>query len=1011
VTNKKNDLSKRTISQPTEIEALRTRYIDLYDQAPVGYFTLSKEGLILEANLTTATLFGTTRSALVNQPLAYLILKDDQDLYDRQLQKLFQAGEPQVCELRLTKPGGAFFWAHLTGRATQAEDGAPTCYMVMTDITERKRAELFQEMSRRILDILSRSAGIQASIHEILTTIKVSLGFDAAGIRLQKGDDYPYYVQDGFSCAFIEKENSLVHRSMDGGLCRDVNGKVLLTCTCGLIIAGKTDPSNPLFTPGGSIWTNNSLPLLDLPADQDPRIHPRNTCTHQGYASIALIPIRGKGENIGLIQINDRRPGRLTLEMVEQMEIVGEYIGEALLRKQAEERLLKYQTLLDKAERAGKIGGWEFDVNTMTQTWTDETFRILEIDLTHGAPEVPVGVEFIRPEFRPMALEAIRRAIENGEPYDQEWEITTFKGNKRRVRAVGQPHQEQGRTVSVSGSFQDITERKLAQNVQAFLAQTSSRMAEGQLFFNMLAQYLAESLGMDFVCIDRLEGDGLTARTVAVWCDGKFEDNVTYALKDTPCGDVVGKTVCCFPASVCQFFPRDQVLQDLRAESYVGVTLWGHTGKPIGLIALISRRPLTNRSQVEEILQLVAVRTAGEIERLRAEQELILAKEAAVKANRAKSEFLANMSHELRTPLNPILGFTELMVLAHNLTAEQRTWLKLVNQRGSDLLQLIDAILDLSRIEAEKVVIERRPLALRSTIRDLIASVIPLAAKKGLRVEQDIAPELPEECLADGLRLRQIILNLLNNAIKFTPAGSITMTVQDGRASRLGRSPETDEAALLFSIQDTGIGIPLDRQADVFEAFGQVDTPNSVNHGGGAGLGLPIASRLVGLMGGTMWLESQPGKGSTFFFTVIVGVREATPGLITLDESVIVGQLKPLTILIVDDDPTSVLFAETLLNMAGHKTLTAGNGQQALALMVAEAFDVVLMDVQMPIMDGVEATQAIRTMERQSGRHTQVIALTAFALRGDRERFLAAGMDGYLSKPMKVHELMAALNR
>ncbi|HAS84259.1 MAG TPA: hypothetical protein DCS43_16680, partial [Verrucomicrobia bacterium] len=201
------------------------------------------------------------------------------------------------------------------------------------------------------------------------------------------------------------------------------------------------------------------------------------------------------------------------------------------------------------------------------------------------------------------------------------------------------------------------------------------------------------------------------------------------------------------------------------------------------------------------------------------------------------------------------------------------------------------------------------------------------------------------------------------------------------------------------------------RQADVFEAFGQVDTPNAVNHGGGAGLGLPIASRLVGLMGGTMWLESQPGKGSTFFFTVIVGVREATPGLITLDESVIVGQLKPLTILIVDDDPTSVLFAETLLNMAGHKTLTAGNGQQALALMVAEAFDVVLMDVQMPIMDGLEATQAIRTMERQSGRHTQVIALTAFALRGDRERFLAAGMDGYLSKPMKVHELMAALNR
>jgi PAS domain S-box-containing protein len=167
----------------------------------------------------------------------------------------------------------------------------------------------------------------------------------------------------------------------------------------------------------------------------------------------------------------------------------------------------------------------------------------------------------------------------------------------------------------------DITDRKKMDAVRDFLAKYSGPVRD-EGFFALLARYLAETLGMDFICIDRLEGDGLTAKTVAVWCDGKFEDNVSYALKDTPCGEVVGKAVCCFPANVCQFFPRDQVLQDLRADSYVGVTLWNHTGRPIGLIAVIGRRPLSNRRLAEDILQLVAVRAAGEMERLDAEEQL-----------------------------------------------------------------------------------------------------------------------------------------------------------------------------------------------------------------------------------------------------------------------------------------------------------------------------------------------------------------------------------------------------
>ncbi len=215
----------------------------------------------------------------------------------------------------------------------------------------------------------------------------------------------------------------------------------------------------------------------------------------------------------------------------------------------------------------------------------------------------------------------ITDVLRNGRA-DFETRQRTRQGEIRNIHVTAQILDIQGHPV-YHCIWRDITERKRIEEVRGFLARTSSGAVEG-LFFEELARYLAQNLAMDFVCIDRLDADGLSARTVAVWCDGHFEDNVTYALKDTPCADVVGKTVCCFPASVCQFFPRDQVLQDLRAESYVGVTLWNHSGQPIGLIAVIGRHPLTNRHLAEEVLKLVAVRAAGEMERLEAEEALRL---------------------------------------------------------------------------------------------------------------------------------------------------------------------------------------------------------------------------------------------------------------------------------------------------------------------------------------------------------------------------------------------------
>jgi PAS domain S-box-containing protein len=231
------------------------------------------------------------------------------------------------------------------------------------DITERKRAEAYHETCRQVLQILNEPGDLRNSIQRILATLKTRTGFDAVGIRLQDGDDFPYYVQQGFSKDFLLTENTLVARAADGGVCRDKDGKVCLECTCGLVISGKTDPSNPLFTKGGSCWTNDSFPLLELPADQDPRLHPRNRCIHQGYASVALVPVRNKDRIVGLIQFNDRRKGRFSRDTIEVMERIASHIGEALMRKQAEDDVRFQKILLESQNEASIDGILNVDAN------------------------------------------------------------------------------------------------------------------------------------------------------------------------------------------------------------------------------------------------------------------------------------------------------------------------------------------------------------------------------------------------------------------------------------------------------------------------------------------------------------------------------------------------------------------------------------------------------------------------------------------------------------------------
>ena len=1036
-----------------ELEVSRTRYFDLYDLAPVGYLTLNGQGLILEANLAAATMFGLDRNSMLRMSITKLIFREDQDTYYLQRKKASESGDVQAWEMRLLHSDGSMFWARL--QTTPGHGGE--YWITIVDISKRKWAEDELHKSNELLHLFLKNSPIYTYINEVSASasrlIQASDNFEQLiGISSSKlvGKTMPKLFTKELARKMTKDDMNVVKSGKVIETEEVINGRIYSSIKFPIhqgdktLLAGyaiditerkkteellqesenrfrllfDTAPIGICMTDqsGNILKFNNAMQLLtgygpeeleDINID-DLYVNPSDRAT-------LLDAVKDLGKIHGVEIAMKSKDGvffhtlfNITLAEISGQQVLLACIQDITERKQEEMVLKARLTLSDyaidctldellkkiidecEALTESSIGFFRFvdsdQINLSLLTWSSNT-TCNDMLFTDGKrqhyPLEKAGLwaDCIREKkaliHNDYESHPNRKGLPPGHPpLVRELVVPIFRNNLIvGVLGVGNKktdYSDLDRSLihNLADLAWDIVVRKQVED-----SLKASEIKYSRLFESMTDAYCAVDMDGRFVqsndAFQKMIGysdEELKKLTYIQLTPNKWQayekEIIEPQIISNGCSELYQK----------ELQRKDGSLIDVELKMYL---IKADNSTATGMWAIV--RDITVRKKME--------------------QELMKAKEAADAANQAKSDFLATMSHEIRTPLGAMLGNVELLE-GTPLTPQQQEYLYDCKTASRILLQVINDVLDFSKIEAGKLELVNETFSISSMGGQLVRMFSASAKQKGLELNFFFADDLPQYISCDQQRLRQIISNLLSNAIKFTKHGAVSLEITcDQAPCDSGRN----EAALRVVVRDTGIGIPDNKLGLIFESFTQVEN-FSTRSASGTGLGLTISRRLLALMGGTVSVATVPGAGSTF--TVIIPVVEVKVKVQAQTRKPGHAQASQRKILFADDDERGRSVALKLLQRRGYNVTAVENGTSLLETLQKEEFEIVLTDISMPDMDGTQVARIIRSGELPGvNPEIPIIAMTAHAFSDDRERFKAAGINGYVSKPVNLEDL------